>query len=126
VVNPPPAPFEIRDFMRCYVLDDDNNPVRLTITSQSDVEKWAEFRMDHARSTVKQEYVGPAWVSTVFLGLDHGMGLNSAPGLFETMVFDMPGAEGNPCERCCTWAEAEEQHGRVVAEVRKKLDLGDD
>lgn len=36
---------------------------------------------------LKQEYVGDYWISTVWLGLDHGFGLG-APLIFETMVFN--------------------------------------
>lgn len=49
-------------------------------------------------------------VSTVFLGVDHGMG--GALQVFETMVFE----EGTDiyCRRCATYDEAEEQHDYIV------------
>ena len=49
------------------------------------------------------------FVSTVFLGMDHGFGLTDIPLLFETMVF----GEGVGCEiqeRYSTYQEAEEGH----------------
>lgn len=62
----------------------------------------------------REEYPDGSYISTVFLGLDHGWG--SLPLLFETMVF------GGPCdgdqERCTTWKQAEAQHAEVVARVK--------
>jgi hypothetical protein len=59
---------------------------------------------------------GDVSVSTVFLGLDHNFGEGGAPLLFETMVFGLPGED---CRRYSTWAEAEEGHARIVAQVFK-------
>lgn len=58
--------------------------------------------------------VGEAWVSTVFLGLDHGW----APGppvLFETMVFGGPFNEEQ--DRYCTWDEAVVGHAEMVKRI---------
>lgn len=57
------------------------------------------------------------FVSTVFLGLDHGWG--GPPLWFETMVFRKHGDGttewgGVDQERCTTYDEAEEMHHRLV------------
>lgn len=45
---------------------------------------------------VKQEDVGKYWVSTVWLGMDHGFG--GKPMIFETMVFDKSRPDMPPLE----------------------------
>jgi|GraSoiStandDraft_26_1057304.scaffolds.fasta_scaffold208824_2 hypothetical protein len=73
---------------------------------------WAEW-FQHADRTVVQEYIGPYFVSTVFLALDHNFSFTGPPILFETMVFgDGGGAVGNYQERCSTWDEALDMHQR--------------
>ena len=51
--------------------------------------------LHEAYRIVKQEYVGDYWVSTVWLGLDHGFG-GGAPLIFVTMVFNHSKAEPPP------------------------------
>lgn len=53
---------------------------------------------------------GKAWVSTVFLGLDHSFG-NGKPLLFETMIFG--GDHDEYQERYSTWDEAEAGHRKA-------------
>jgi hypothetical protein len=60
--------------------------------------------------------VGVSTVSTAFLGLDHQWG-TGPPLLFETMVFS-GGSGGIHC-RYSTWADAEVQHGKIVAALEK-------
>ena len=71
------------------------------------------------RGDPPQEY---AYVSTVFLGLDHNFSRIGPPVLFETMVFadgtDIDGIQ----ERCSTWDDAERQHVRVCQEVEKRFE----
>lgn len=52
---------------------------------------WARAlgRRDRAR-IVAQTQVGERWISTVFLGIDHGWGQRHAPVLWETMIFGPP------------------------------------
>ncbi len=69
---------------------------------------------------VAQEHVGNAFVSTVFLGLDHGWGPNSEGLVFETMVFDSPDGDERT-ERYRTWGEAEAGHKRIVEEIKKGI-----
>lgn len=53
-----------------------------------DIMRWARWMEEHDKDRkVGDTRVGPYWVSTVFLGLDHNWG-EGPPLLFETMVFD--------------------------------------
>ena len=56
------------------------------------------------------------FVSTVFLGMDHGYG-NENPVVFETLIEgeDNIGGINTFLTRYCTWAEAEKGHQAVVA-----------
>jgi hypothetical protein len=56
---------------------------------------------------------GGGFVSTVWLGLDHGYVLGGPPVIFETMVFDAPGIDGAQY-RYTTEAEAHAGHATVV------------
>mgnify|MGYP001592752568 FL=1 len=69
---------------------------------------------------VAQEHVGNAFVSTVFLGLDHGWGPRSEGLVFETMVFESPDGDERTM-RYRTWDEAEAGHKRIVEEVKALL-----
>ena len=78
-----------------------------------------------ARTDIKDA----AFVSTVFLGLDHNYwccghvctcpGGEHVPLVFETMVFGLP-TEEEPQWRCSTWDQAVAQHAEVVAEYREE------
>jgi len=85
---------------------------------------------------VGQEQVGDNWVSTVFLGLDHGMGAFGGRELwFETMVFPRPGGvfpkwvgpDGKQrddlsetyCQRYTTYYEAFVGHTLVVKRLKE-------
>lgn len=54
-----------------------------------DLLTWARWLEDNTEARiVRQEDVGPFWVSTVFMGLDHNLLFpDSPPDLFETLVF---------------------------------------
>ncbi len=63
-------------------------------------------------------------VSTVFLGVDHGIG-EGDPILFETMVFDksksgMADELDGYTQRYCNYAEAEQGHQEILDKVRAK------
>lgn len=66
--------------------------------------------------------VGSVEISTVFLGIDHGLGFGRVEW-FETMVFG-GGYSGN-CWRYATWDEALGGHQRMVAAVREGRALED-
>ena len=80
--------------------------------------EWAHW-FETADRCVKLTVQGDVWVSTVFLGLDHGWG-EGPPVVFETMVFN-PGS--SDMERYCTWEEAEEGHDRMVMQVFKPTSI---
>lgn len=95
-----------------YRLDANKNPVPCDRPTDED---W-----EGGNRIVKQEDVGPYFVSTVFLMLDHGFGDEGRPVLFETMVFKDGSGHDEDMERCCTWDEAVEQHKRMVEKYRAK------
>ena len=73
---------------------------------------WAELFKNPEDKIVEQTYVGVYWISTVHLGLDHGMGFSNKPLIFETMVFRGPESDLD-CERYATEAEAIFGHRRM-------------
>ena len=93
---------------RQYILDG-HQPVPC-----EDLLTWACW-FESADRRVKLTEQGDVWVSTVFLGLDHGFGDELI--LFETMAF--VGRENVDMDRYTTWAEAEAGHDRMVAKVFK-------
>ena len=86
-------------------------------------EEWGKLRHDedgglsaYARIGETNIADGLVWVSTVWLGIDHGFGRTSAPLIFETMIF---GGRYDECQwRYATRAEAEAGHERVVEALR--------
>ena len=62
-----------------------------------------------------------ARVSTVFLAIDHGHGLEEFPVLFETMIFSGNEEIDDYQERCCFYVDALEMHDRVVEDLSIKL-----
>lgn len=91
--------------------------------AEHDLFAWGEW-FERAERRVAVTLLRGVEVSTVFLGLDHSWS-GVRPLLFETMAFQQansPAAAalvdlvGQP--RCSTWAEAEAQHERALAEVR--------
>lgn len=93
--------------------------------------RWFEKADRHvAETTLALDDDGAnAWVSTVFLGLDHGYLSDGPPVLFETMVFihgtTAPhGEEASFTEtfgRYCTWGEAEQGHAAVVERTARGI-----
>jgi hypothetical protein len=70
---------------------------------------------------VAETHVGPARVSTVFLGIDHNFSSSGPPVLFESMIF-LPGEEiDEHMRRYVTWDEAEAGHAELVAFVQGYL-----
>ena len=99
--------------------DKEGNPL-------TDILEWARLREDPDYSIVKQEVVEQYWVSTIWLGLDHGFSLEPAalPVIFETMVFPAPEHKGKrlaleyDCQRYCTEEEALAGHEETVLMIR--------
>lgn len=93
-----------------YVLDGDHNVVPATL------EQWMFQRKHLALRRVGLTEVQPGedgvLVSTVFLGLDHGVSDDGPPILFETLI--VGGEYDGWMERCATYTEAEGAHERAV------------
>ncbi len=78
-----------------------------------DLQEWVQWAAHNHIVRVAETQVGPLWVSTVFLGIDHGMLEGEEPLLFETMIFD--DFHNDYQSRCSTWAQAEFMHKVAVA-----------
>ncbi len=67
--------------------------------------------LNDRKKRIRQKTVGPYWVSTVFLGLDHQF-VGSLPILFETMIFK----EGNEVwtHKCSTHRQALHLHQQAI------------
>lgn len=96
-----------------YILDDQRRAVAV---SNADWVQWMASH-EHEVKIVKQETVEGAFISTVFLAIDHSFG-RGPPMLFETMVFRDGVPAGDEMARCSTWEEAEAQHASFVTLVR--------
>lgn len=96
-----------------YILDEQGN-----VRPEPDLLAWARW-LGTGNRIVKQENVGAARVSTVFLGLDHSFCDDGPPILWETMVFG--GEHDMEMDRCSgTREQAEAMHERMVAKIRGK------
>ena len=78
-----------------YILTEDHR-----VVPEPDLLTWARW-FEEADRHVGQELVGPYWISTIFLGLDHDflpahVTGNGPPLIFETMVFDHSREESSP------------------------------
>jgi hypothetical protein len=95
--------------------------------------QWAELRElgldpdgkygEGSYQRVAQDTVGQAWVSTVWLGMDHGFSWGSEhykPVIFETMIFG--GEHDEATMRYCTEWEAIKGHVEAVADLRAGMD----
>lgn len=100
---------------RWYILDDNGNPI-----PEPDTIKACMWLADNKNKIVKQENVGPYWVSTVFLGLDHSWRLDGPPVLWETMVFNDGDKDIDQNESRCSGnrEQAEAMHEAMVASVK--------
>ena len=86
--------------------------------------QWMEANDD--KRIVKQQDIGPYWVSTVFLGLDHSWTDPELPHLFETMVFTTEhghhaSVDDGYFNRTPTWEMALEAHAEAVAWAKERL-----
>lgn len=80
--------------------------------------EWADW-LETADRRVAETQIGDIWVSTVFLGMDHGF-FSDDPLLFETLVF--PTEEFGTMVRYFTWEEAEEGHRKVVQAIQAMIE----
>lgn len=108
------------DMTGFYMLDADNKVVQ--------PKNWIEFSdfEKSKRRLIKKTNIGNYCISTVFLGINHGMYSN--PLWFETMVFDSSNPkEGDIigldiyCDRCKDYQEAFAMHELALEFVREKI-----
>ena len=100
------VPGGCRTFLIMYYILENKTPIPV-----KDVLEWAKHYEEDSR-IVKQDYFpNDIKVSTVFLGLDHGM-INGIPLIFETMIFG--GKHDEYQERYATWEQAEEGHKKAI------------
>jgi len=90
-----------------YILNEQGVPVL-----EPDMDKWIAFQTtERYRFQLKEEGDG-YFISTIFLGLDHGFGMSKSPILWETMIFIKEGIAMQ--ERCAgTLEQAEAMHADV-------------
>ena len=104
---------------RWYILDNDHNPVATDVLVAA---KWIEDNPE--RRVVKQENIldkngETVRVSTVFLGLDHGVPWNKdkRPVLWETMIFG--GEHDQYQDRYTSYEDALEGHQKAIDFITK-------
>lgn len=78
-------------------------------------DRWVELSGDDLYRTVAVDQVGTVTISTVWLGLDHSVGIWSAREIFESMVFG--GERDQDCCRYSSEAAALAGHAQIVASV---------
>jgi len=78
-----------------------------------DLMTWALW-FEKADRHVAKNQIGEAFISTVFLGLDHSWE-KGEPLLFKTMI--LGGSLDGEQERTSTWEQAEEAHKRMIDRV---------
>ena len=94
-----------------YVLNEKGEPV--PVEDKKELLRWGQM-FENQNRVVRQEQVGELFISTVFLGIDHGWG-DGPPILWETMVF-AAGKKAIDCDRCAGNREqAEAMHEVMVA-----------
>lgn len=103
--------------MRCWILVG-QTPIEVNS------KEWARWFEKNQERIVAQEKIGEAFVSTVFLGLDHSYSLNAlrgdpdhVPELFESMVFG--GQLDELCWRYRSYIEASVGHKKLVKAVKQ-------
>lgn len=104
--------------MAWYMLDDYKNVIPAPVDDKgmptAEYHEWL-YGSDGKNKVIKQQDVNGFWVSTVFLGLDHGF-MNDAPLVFETMIFNRD-MESQNCWRYRTYNEALDGHAAACKEA---------
>lgn len=116
---------------RHYILDEEHQivPIAVDLDAPNGTEellRWALWLEDPAHRRVAWTDIGHgAYVSTIFLGIDHNWAAHGPPILFETMVFVPTDIGTDPLhhhqDRYCTWDDAVAGHWRIVEWVRGEL-----
>ena len=94
-----------------------------------DVAEFAPWWASHPgpkRAVAQETLPDGRWLSTVFLGFDHGWS-DGPPLLFETMLFrSQDDLTEELCRRYSTWDEAAAGHAAVLRRLREGAPLEDD
>lgn len=109
-----------------YILDENHQPIPLyyhkDFESNYTYMKWME---DGDNRRVALDVINEVIrVSTVFLGIDHGID-SSNPVLFETMVFDDRNENTGSdlyMRRYTSWDEAKQGHEVIVKTIKERLE----
>lgn len=96
-----------------YKLDKNNRPI--PCKNSNEYMKWETKNLD--KKAIRQQHVDDVYISTVFLGLDHGFG-GKNPVLWETMIFG--GEHDQYQERYISYQDALEGHYIAVQLVKKE------
>ena len=99
--------------MSYYLLDESNQPVPCAL------KEWGlRFSDVMYKCVAKSCCDDGSWVSTVFLGMDHGFTETGKPVLWETMIFRQGFVE-DFCQRYTSHEEAMDGHRRAVAQANE-------
>lgn len=101
-----------RTGLETYILAADGK----TPVEEPDIRKWGAWFERRENRIVRQETIGTALISTMFLGTDHNWWNLGDPVLWETMVFNGPYDEYQ--ERYSSHEDAIAGHERIAALVR--------
>jgi hypothetical protein len=82
------------------------------------IEEWRRLRTDEYRR-IGSTRVGKLWVSTVWLGTDHGWDFGNAPVIFETMIFGSWSGDELYIDRYVTEDQARAGHEMAVEYAQK-------
>lgn len=83
-------------------------------------DRFMELQAKESYRVVKQEEVNDFYISTIWLGLDHGFG-QSEPMIFETLVFTNDGIQGEMF-RYSTLDQAVKGHKALISKYKKVAD----
>lgn len=86
--------------------------------------EWGKLHQHVEYLRIADEHIGPYWVSTVWIGLNHCWNPDLPPLIFESMVFKGDYSDLD-CIRYSTLEQALEGHARMVEEVRLFAALDD-
>ena len=84
------------------------------------MKEWAEWFEGADKRIVFQTKIGPAQVSTVFLGMDHSVFTEGDPVLWETMIFSDDEEVDDFQQRYTTYDAAVAGHTEQVTRMRER------
>ena len=104
-----------------YIMDGDGN-----VLEETDPLTWGYWMAGADRTTKRTEIMSGVVVSTVFLGIDHGLMGSTKPVLWETMPIDMEAQDHLACWdeamlRYTSMEEAQRGHLWVCNVIRKAM-----